>query len=128
VSWSTTATGFGGGISPELSASTNVWSLAAGLTGPIFQGGQILETYRANVAAWERAKLQYEQVVITAFQEVSSALTAPSNCSFRPKTSWPRSAPNGCSPMSGSIKPSGAAGTSPARSGADHKPRARGNR
>ena len=69
-------TGFGGGASPELSAFTNVWSLAAGLTGPIFQGGQILETYRANVAAWEQAKLQYEQAVITAFQEVASALTA----------------------------------------------------
>jgi outer membrane protein, multidrug efflux system len=69
-------TGFGGGVSPELSAFTHVWSLAAGLTGPIFQGGQILETYRANVAAWEQAKFQYEQSVITAFREVSSALTA----------------------------------------------------
>jgi outer membrane protein, multidrug efflux system len=69
-------TGFGGGISPDLSAFTHVWSLAAGLTGPIFQGGQILENYRANVAAWEQAKLQYEQAVITAFREVSSALTA----------------------------------------------------
>ena len=69
-------TGFGGGVSPELSAFSHVWSLAAGLTGPIFQGGQILETYRANVAAWEQAKFQYEQSVITAFREVSSALTA----------------------------------------------------
>jgi hypothetical protein len=55
---------------------SHVWSLAAGLSGPIFQGGQILENYRANIAAWEQAKLQYEQAVITAFQEVSSALTA----------------------------------------------------
>src|SRR5262245_37738692 len=69
-------TGFGGGVSPELSAFSNVWSLAAGLTGPIFAGGQILENYRANVAAREQAKLQYEQSVITAFREVSSALTA----------------------------------------------------
>ena len=69
-------TGFGGGVSPQLWAVSHVWSLAAGLSGPIFQGGQILENYRANVAAWEQAKLQYEQAVITAFQEVSSALTA----------------------------------------------------
>jgi multidrug efflux system outer membrane protein len=69
-------TGFGGGASPELAAFTNVWSLAAGLAGPIFQGGQILENYRANVAAWEQAKLRYEQAVLTAFREVSSALTA----------------------------------------------------
>jgi multidrug efflux system outer membrane protein len=71
-----TLSGFGGGVSPQLAAFSHVWSLAAGLSGPIFQGGQILETYRAFVAAWEQAKLQYEQAVITAFQEVSSALTA----------------------------------------------------
>ena len=71
-----TLSGFGGGVSPQLSAFSHVWSLAAGLSGPIFQGGQILENYRAFVAAWEQAKLQYEQAVITAFQEVSSALTA----------------------------------------------------
>ena len=71
-----TLSGFGGGVSPQLWAVSHVWSLAAGLSGPIFQGGQILENYRANVAAWEQAKLQYEQAVITAFQEVSSALTA----------------------------------------------------
>jgi outer membrane protein, multidrug efflux system len=71
-----TLSGFGGGVSPQLEAFSHVWSLAAGLTGPIFQGGQILENYRAFVAAWEQAKLQYEQAVITAFQEVSSALTA----------------------------------------------------
>jgi outer membrane protein, multidrug efflux system len=71
-----TLSGFGGGVSPQLAAFSHVWSLAAGLSGPIFQGGQILENYRAFVAAWEQAKSQYEQTVITAFQEVSSALTA----------------------------------------------------
>jgi outer membrane protein, multidrug efflux system len=68
--------GFGGGVSPQLSAFSHVWSLTAGLTGPIFQGGQIRANYQANVAAWEQAKLQYEQAVLTAFQDVSSALTA----------------------------------------------------
>jgi multidrug efflux system outer membrane protein len=71
-----TLSGFGGGVSPQLAAFSHVWSLAAGLSGPIFQGGQILENYRASVAAWEQAKSQYEQTVITAFQEVASALTA----------------------------------------------------
>jgi outer membrane protein, multidrug efflux system len=71
-----TLTGFGGGLNPQLEAFSHVWSLAAGLAGPIFQGGQIRETYRAAVAAWEQATFQYEQTVITAFQEVSSALTA----------------------------------------------------
>ena len=69
-------TGFAGGVNPALSGFSNVWSVAAGLTGPIFAGGRILEKYRAHVATWEQAKFQYEQAVITAFQEVSSALTA----------------------------------------------------
>ena len=68
--------GFGGGVSPQLSGISSVWSLTAGLTGPIFQGGQIRANYQASVAVWEQAKLQYEKAVITAFQEVASALTA----------------------------------------------------
>jgi len=43
--------GFGGGVSPQLSGISNVWSLTAGLTGPIFQGGQIRANYQASVAA-----------------------------------------------------------------------------
>jgi multidrug efflux system outer membrane protein len=73
-------TGFLGKASPELSAITSgaatIWSIASGLTGPIFQGGRILENYRATVAAWEQSRLQYEQGVITAFREVSTSLAA----------------------------------------------------
>ena len=69
-------TGFAGGVNPGLSGFSNVWSIAAGLTGPVFAGGRILENYRAHVAAWEQTKFQYAQAVITAFREVSSALTA----------------------------------------------------
>jgi multidrug efflux system outer membrane protein len=73
-------TGMLGKASPELSlitsGSSTIWSIAAGLTGPIFQGGRILENYRAAVAVWEQAKLQYEQGVVKAFQEVASNLVA----------------------------------------------------
>lgn len=73
-------TGLLGQASPELSAITGgaatVWSIAAGLTGPIFQGGRILQNYRAHVAIWEQAKLEYAQVALIALQEVSNALTA----------------------------------------------------
>ena len=69
-------TGFAGGVNPGLSGFSNVWAIAAGLSGPVFAGGRILENYRAHVAAWEQTKFQYEQAVITAFREVSSALTA----------------------------------------------------
>ncbi|HEV8711296.1 MAG TPA: efflux transporter outer membrane subunit [Candidatus Binatia bacterium] len=55
--------------------SGNIWSVAGQLAGPILQGGQIFENYQAALAQWEQAKLQYEQTVIRAFQEVSNALT-----------------------------------------------------
>src|SRR5262249_61916857 len=75
-----TLTGAVGQANHDLSAITSgaasIWSLAAGLTGPIFQGGRILGNYRAVVAQWEEVKLDYEQGVIKAFQEVSSNLTA----------------------------------------------------
>src|SRR5262245_4502778 len=73
-------TGLVGTASPEVTALTNgtslVWNIAAGLSGPIFQGGKILENYRAHVAVWEQARAQYQQTVLTAFQEVSSAMAA----------------------------------------------------
>jgi multidrug efflux system outer membrane protein len=73
-------TGMLGKASPELSAitagSSTIWSIAAGLTGPIFQGGRILGNYRAVVSVWKQARLQYEQAAITAFQEVATNLTA----------------------------------------------------
>ncbi|HEX7253870.1 MAG TPA: efflux transporter outer membrane subunit, partial [Thermoanaerobaculia bacterium] len=72
-------TGSYGGISSEVSdlfTAGKTWSIAAGLTGPLFHGGQIKNQYDARVAQWEQAKLQYEQSVTSAFAEVSSALVA----------------------------------------------------
>jgi outer membrane protein, multidrug efflux system len=73
-------TGILGKASPELalmtSGASTIWAIAASLTGPIFQGGRILENYRGAQAVWEQAKLQYEQGVIKAFQEVSTNLAA----------------------------------------------------
>src|SRR4030095_1732497 len=46
------------------------------VTGPLFNAGRTLGIYRASVAQWEQAKLQYQQAVLTALQEVSDALTA----------------------------------------------------
>ena len=56
--------------------TSTIWAIAAALTGPIFQGGRILENYRGTVAVWEETKLQYEQGVIKAFQDVASNLAA----------------------------------------------------
>ncbi len=53
-----------------------VWSLGAGLTQPLFEGGALLHRKRASVAALEAAAAQYGSVVNTAFRNVADALVA----------------------------------------------------
>ena len=69
-----------GTASPEVSAltggSATIWAVAGTLSGPLFNAGRTLGTYRASIAQWEQAKLQYEQAALTALREVSDALTA----------------------------------------------------
>jgi multidrug efflux system outer membrane protein len=69
-----------GTASPEVSAltggSATIWAVAGTLSGPLFNAGRTLGTYRASVAQWEQVRLQYEQAVLTALREVSDALTA----------------------------------------------------
>jgi multidrug efflux system outer membrane protein len=72
-------TGLLGGSSTELSAFTSggadaAWEVAAGLTGPLFHGGQLRAQYAQARAAREQAALQYQAAVLNAFQEISSAL------------------------------------------------------
>jgi NodT family efflux transporter outer membrane factor (OMF) lipoprotein len=55
---------------------TNFWTIAAGLTQPIFQGGTLLHKQRAAEAAFEQAKAQYRATVLTAMQNVADALRA----------------------------------------------------
>ena len=66
--------------SPEVSALTvgaaTIWAVAGMFSGPLFNAGRTLGTYRASIAQWEQARLQYEQAVLTALREVSNALTA----------------------------------------------------
>ena len=69
-----------GTASPEISAltggSATIWAVAGMLSGPLFNAGRTLGTYRASIAQWEQARLQYEQAVLIALREVSDALTA----------------------------------------------------
>jgi outer membrane protein TolC len=53
-----------------------VWSLAAGVTQPIFKGGQLIHQRRAAVAAAQAAAANYKATVLTAFQNVSDTLYA----------------------------------------------------
>jgi outer membrane protein, multidrug efflux system len=69
-----------GTASPEISALTSggatIWAVAGLLSGPLFNAGRTLGTYRAANAQWEQVRLQFEQAVLLALREVSDALTA----------------------------------------------------
>jgi multidrug efflux system outer membrane protein len=70
--------GLYGRVSPELSAFTGggaaAWSAAAGLTGPIFQGGLLRAQFERTKAVREQYSLQYQAAVLNALAEVSNAL------------------------------------------------------
>ena len=57
-------------------AGAALWTLAAGLTQPIFEGGTLLHEQRAASAAYVEAAEQYQSTVITAFQNVADVLSA----------------------------------------------------
>ena len=71
-------TTFYGGTSTDfdnlLKSQANIWSAAATAAGPVFTGGRLTGRYRQTKAAWEEAKLAYQQTALVAFREVSDAL------------------------------------------------------
>ncbi len=54
----------------------SVWNIAANLSGPLFQGGRLLESYRAQQAFWDETIARYRATVVQAFREVADALAA----------------------------------------------------
>lgn len=58
------------------SAGTGVWSLGLNLTQPLFHGGQLLHQKRAAQAGLDKAAADWQQTVLTAFQNVADALQA----------------------------------------------------
>jgi multidrug efflux system outer membrane protein len=70
-------TGLFGNVSTELGdlfSHGRTWNVAAGVVGPIFQGGRIKRSYEAAQAQWQQAKVGYEATTANAFGEVSGAL------------------------------------------------------
>ena len=59
-----------------LSPASAVWSIAGGVTQPLFKGGQLVHQRRAAVAAAQEAAANYKATVLTAFQNVADALLA----------------------------------------------------
>lgn len=62
-----------------LQSKATIWSLAGGITQPIFQGGTLLAKRRGAVAAFDEAWAEYQTTVLTAFQNVADSLTALDN-------------------------------------------------
>jgi len=72
-------TGAFGGVAPQvkdLFGDGRTWSVGGGLLSPVFQGRRLKNQHRAAVARWEEAKVQYEESVTRAFEEVSTNLVA----------------------------------------------------
>jgi NodT family efflux transporter outer membrane factor (OMF) lipoprotein len=63
-------------ISQVFGSGTGFWGVAASLTAPIFQGGQLLHQERAAKAAYVEAAQQYRGTVLAAFQNVADTLVA----------------------------------------------------
>jgi NodT family efflux transporter outer membrane factor (OMF) lipoprotein len=58
------------------SPSSAVWSLAGGISQPLFKGGQLRHQRRAAIAAAQQAAANYRATVLTAFQNVADSLLA----------------------------------------------------
>lgn len=62
------------------------WSSAATLTMPLFNWGKLHANIEAKDAQYEQALLNYQQTILTAFQEVENALTTYRNEQIRNKS------------------------------------------
>ena len=55
------------------------WAIAANLTQPLFDGGQLSAQRRAAIDGYQASLASYQQVVLTAFGEVADSLQALAN-------------------------------------------------
>jgi len=60
----------------DLLTGFNVWNFGAGLTQPLFHGGELLARKRSSEAAWQAALAMYKQTVLQGLQQVADALRA----------------------------------------------------
>jgi multidrug efflux system outer membrane protein len=57
-------------------SSGNIWNIGADVSGPIFQGGRLIESYYAQKAFWDETIARYRGTIVKAFGEVADALAA----------------------------------------------------
>lgn len=60
-------------------SAATAWSLAAGVTAPIFNGGTLKAEKRGAEHAYQSALARYRQTILVAFVQVADALTALSH-------------------------------------------------
>ncbi len=65
-----------GGLFNSVAAA---WGIAANLTQPLFDGGQLSAQRRAAIDGYQASLASYRQVVLTAFGEVADSLQALTN-------------------------------------------------
>jgi multidrug efflux system outer membrane protein len=56
------------------SPASELWNIAAGLTAPVFRGGELWARQKAAEARYEQGVADYAKSVLSAFQEVEGAL------------------------------------------------------
>jgi len=66
----------GGPEGVSITDMLNIWSVGAGLTQPLFHGGQLQAQKRSAQAAYEAALAAYRQTVLQGLQQVADALRA----------------------------------------------------
>jgi outer membrane protein, multidrug efflux system len=73
-------TGLGGlesnALNHFISQPSEMWSAAAGVTQPVFQGGALRSQLRLARANWQETVLSYQQTVQNALEQVSNSLVA----------------------------------------------------
>src|SRR5580704_5458650 len=77
---SVSLTGTGGlesnALNHFISQPSEMWSAAAGVTQPVFQGGALRSQLRLARANWQETVLSYQQTVKNALEQVSNSLVA----------------------------------------------------
>lgn len=61
------------------SGAGSIWSIAAQLTAPIFQGGTLEAQKKGAIAGFKAQAATYQQTVLNAFQQVADTLTGLQN-------------------------------------------------
>ncbi len=64
------------GLTNFLTPESLIWSAAAGLFQPLYNGGRIKQNYEASIARFDQAVAQYQKAALNGYREVADALVS----------------------------------------------------